>query len=172
MLMLMRYHATCVPACLQSMASSGAEMRAVSVGGAASAAQLRNIVIASQLQEVQRSLAGLLPKLPAPSAAGSGAGTAMLAAALDAVHAAALDAVSPLFRQAQLSVLRQACYTIPWSCKRAVAPLEASALPRMHALASKHARKGRGSMQAGVFGVHGAWCMAQLAARACAPLTL
>lgn len=37
--------------------------------GACSSAQLRNLTLANQLQEVARSVASLLPRLPPPAAA-------------------------------------------------------------------------------------------------------
>jgi hypothetical protein len=88
------------------MAATGPDVRAVvvvdgggggsmgggrAVGSAANAAQLRNIALCSQLQEVHRSLVGLLPRL-AVSAAGA------LSEALSAVQAAAVEAVTPIFK--------------------------------------------------------------------------
>jgi hypothetical protein len=53
-------------------------------GGGANAAQVRNIALCSQLQEVHRSLVTLLPRLPAPAAAA-------LATPLEALQATAID---------------------------------------------------------------------------------
>lgn len=55
--------------------------------------QVRNIALCSQLQEVHRSLAGLLPRLPASAALA-------LAPAMEAVQGAAVEAVAPLFKSA------------------------------------------------------------------------
>lgn len=53
-------------------------------GGGANAAQVRNIALCSQLQEVHRSLVTLLPRLPAPA-------TAALQTPLEALQATAID---------------------------------------------------------------------------------
>jgi hypothetical protein len=53
-------------------------------GGGANAAQVRNIALCSQLQEVHRSLVTLLPRLPAPAAAA-------LSTPLEALQATAID---------------------------------------------------------------------------------
>jgi hypothetical protein len=53
-------------------------------GGGANAAQMRNIALCSQLQEVHRSLVTLLPRLPAPAAAA-------LSTPLEALQATAID---------------------------------------------------------------------------------
>ncbi|GBF91082.1 hypothetical protein Rsub_03938 [Raphidocelis subcapitata] len=75
-------------------AATGPELRAVTLSpsaGGATAAQLRNIALASQLQEIHRSLVTLLPRLPQQVAAA-------LDSPLSALQAAALDAVAPIFR--------------------------------------------------------------------------
>jgi hypothetical protein len=61
------------------MAAAGPDVRSVAQGAAATPAQARNLALASQAHEVQRSLAGLLPRLP-PAAASA------LAAALDGLQ--------------------------------------------------------------------------------------
>lgn len=53
--------------------------------------QLRNIALCSQLQEAHRSLAALLPRLPAPAAA-------PLLEPLERLHNAAVRVVAPLFK--------------------------------------------------------------------------
>lgn len=73
------------------MAASGPDLRAV--GGACNAAQLRNISLCNCLQELHRSVAGMLGRLPAPAAEA-------LAAPLGDLQAAALEAVAPLFKAA------------------------------------------------------------------------
>ncbi|KAL6762845.1 component of oligomeric golgi complex 5 [Haematococcus lacustris] len=73
------------------MAASGPDVRALSLGQPATAAQQRNIGLCSQLQEVLRSLTALLPRLP-PSAAPA------LSNALDTLQAVAVELVAPLFR--------------------------------------------------------------------------
>ncbi|KAJ9521259.1 hypothetical protein QJQ45_022970, partial [Haematococcus lacustris] len=84
------------------MAASGPDVRALSLGQPANAAQQRNIGLCSQLQEVLRSLTALLPRLP-PSAAPA------LSNALDTLQvsgltvavgpqAVAVELVAPLFR--------------------------------------------------------------------------
>ncbi|WIA17060.1 hypothetical protein OEZ85_013963 [Tetradesmus obliquus] len=79
------------------MAAAGPELRQVSLGpgagGGANAAQVRNIALCSQLQEVHRSLVTLLPRLPAPA-------TAALQTPLEALQATAIDTVSPIFKAA------------------------------------------------------------------------
>lgn len=71
------------------MAATGPDVR--QLGGAASQAQLRNIALCSQLQEVHRSLLGLLPRLPATAAA-------PLQSSLDLVQGGAVDVVAPIFK--------------------------------------------------------------------------
>lgn len=73
------------------LAASGQELR--SVAGAASPAQLRNIALCSQLNEVHRSFILLLPRLPA------GVGE-MLHEPLEHVQSQAAEAVLPIFRAA------------------------------------------------------------------------
>eukprot|EP00884_Botryococcus_braunii_P012366 jgi/Botrbrau1/2112/Bobra.0093s0019.1 len=73
------------------MAAAGPETR--TVAGACSAGQQRNITLCGQLQEVHRSVAALLPRLP-PQAA------ATLGPELEAVQNSAGEAVMPLFRSA------------------------------------------------------------------------
>lgn len=76
------------------MAAAGPELRALALspgGGGATPAQQRNIALASQLQEVHRSLTTLLPRLPAPVAGA-------LEVPLAGLQGVALDAVAPLFR--------------------------------------------------------------------------
>lgn len=71
------------------MAATGPDLRAV--GGPCNSAQLRNISLCNCLQEVHRSVAGLLGRLP-PAAAEA------LAGPLGALQAAAVEAVAPTFR--------------------------------------------------------------------------
>lgn len=71
------------------MAATGPEVR--SITGPCTSAQLRNIALSSALQEVHRSLATLLPRMP-PAAA------AVLTAPLDAIRTVAIEAVLPLFK--------------------------------------------------------------------------
>jgi len=75
------------------MAATGPEVRAVSHGAPASAAQARNIALCSQLQEVHRSLSSLLPKLPQTAAPALGA-------SLEVVQATAIEIVAPIFKSA------------------------------------------------------------------------
>ncbi|KAF8065824.1 COG5 [Scenedesmus sp. PABB004] len=78
------------------MAAAGPELRQVALGpgaGGANPAQLRNIALCSQLQEVHRSMLTLLPRLPAPAAAA-------LAAPLEGLQGTAVDAVAPIFKAA------------------------------------------------------------------------
>lgn len=71
------------------MAATGPDLRAV--GGPCNSAQLRNISLCNCLQEVHRSVAGLLGRLP-PAAAEA------LAGPLGELQAAAVEAVAPTFR--------------------------------------------------------------------------
>ncbi|KAL4435870.1 hypothetical protein ABPG77_000632 [Micractinium sp. CCAP 211/92] len=73
------------------MAASGPDLRAVSPGSACNPAQLRNISLCNCLQEVHRSVGGMLGRLP-PAAAEA------LAAPLGELQAAAIEAVAPTFR--------------------------------------------------------------------------
>ncbi|PSC76466.1 conserved oligomeric Golgi complex subunit 5 [Micractinium conductrix] len=73
------------------MAASGPELRAVGPGSACNSAQLRNISLCNCLQEVHRSMGGLLGRLP-PDAAEA------LRGPLGSVHAAAVEAVAPTIR--------------------------------------------------------------------------
>ncbi|EIE21637.1 hypothetical protein COCSUDRAFT_30131 [Coccomyxa subellipsoidea C-169] len=73
------------------MAATGPDVR--QMGGACTSAQLRNITLCSQLNEVHRSLANLLPRLPTQAAA-------TLRAPLEAIQGVAVEAVVPLFRAA------------------------------------------------------------------------
>ncbi|KAF5842008.1 hypothetical protein DUNSADRAFT_9888 [Dunaliella salina] len=73
------------------MAATGPEVRAVSHGAPASAAQTRNIALCSQLQEVHRSLSSLLPKLPQTA-------SPALGASLEVVQATAIEIVAPIFK--------------------------------------------------------------------------
>ncbi|KAL4458763.1 hypothetical protein ABPG75_013628 [Micractinium tetrahymenae] len=73
------------------MAASGPELRAVSPGSACNAAQLRNISLCNCLQEVHRSVGGMLGRLPAAAAEA-------LAPPLGELQAAAVEAVAPTFR--------------------------------------------------------------------------
>ncbi|CAL8469379.1 g8920 [Coccomyxa elongata] len=73
------------------MAATGPDVR--QVGGACTSAQLRNITLCCQLNEVHRSLVSLLPRLPAHAAAA-------IKAPLEAVQSVAVEAVMPLFRAA------------------------------------------------------------------------
>lgn len=71
------------------MAASGPDLRAV--GGACNSAQLRNITLCNCLQEVHRSVSGMLGRLPHEAAEA-------LAAPLAELQAAAVEAVAPTFR--------------------------------------------------------------------------
>lgn len=84
----------------EMMAAGGPEVRAVSGSGSGSgnsstiicnAAQARNISLCNALQEIHRSVAALITRLP-PTA------SAALVGPVDAVQAAALDLAVPLFR--------------------------------------------------------------------------
>ena len=71
------------------MAATGPELRAV--GAACNPSQLRNIALCNCLQEVHRSVGGMVGRLPAAAAAA-------LAAPLAGLQAAAVEAVAPTFR--------------------------------------------------------------------------
>lgn len=73
------------------MAATGPELRQVT--GSCTSGQARNMQLCCHLQEVHRSLAGILPRLP-PAAA------SVLAGPLNAIKAVAIETVMPLFRAA------------------------------------------------------------------------
>mmetsp|Transcript_14383 Transcript_14383/g.31097 ORF Transcript_14383/g.31097 Transcript_14383/m.31097 type:complete len:825 (+) Transcript_14383:68-2542(+) len=75
------------------MAATGPDVRAVAAGTPANPAQLRNIALCSQLQEVHRSLSSLLPRLPQTA-------SPALQNALDAIQATAIECVAPIFKAA------------------------------------------------------------------------
>ncbi|CAK0784167.1 hypothetical protein CVIRNUC_007370 [Coccomyxa viridis] len=121
--------ASCISKALQLLAEKAEYMAATGpdvrqMGGACTSAQLRNITLCSQLNEVHRSLMNLLPRLPAQA-------TANLRAPLEAVQSMAVDAVMPIFRAAVDAAEQHILRMHAQDFGRAEAPAVAGASPYM-----------------------------------------